>query len=71
MCVVVACCVHFVESSFAVGDVCLREQFTHVAGETGHMVTRNALNVDEPQRFSDRVIPWCTYTFPEIAHVGK
>eukprot|EP00750_Incisomonas_marina_P030929 INCI7680.7.p1 GENE.INCI7680.7~~INCI7680.7.p1 ORF type:complete len:422 (-),score=78.76 INCI7680.7:1780-3045(-) len=56
---------------FAVGDVCLREQFTHVAGETGHMVTRNALSVDDPQKFSDRVIPWCTYTFPEIAHVGK
>jgi len=57
--------------SFAVGDVCMREQFTHVAGECGHMVTRNALGVDEPQQFSTRVVPWCTYTFPEVAHVGK
>ena len=57
--------------SFSVGDACMAEQFTHVAGENGHMVVCNALDVGAPQKYSDRVVPWCTYTFPEIAHVGR
>jgi len=54
---------------FAVGDVCLREKFTHMAGETGLMVCQNAL-FGGKETFSSRTIPWVTYTQPEIAHVG-
>ena len=55
---------------YAVGDVCLAEKFTHMAGETGVMVCKNAVFGGQ-EKYSDRVIPWVTYTQPEIAHVGK
>lgn len=55
---------------YAVGDVCLRHKFTHMAGETGVMVCKNAL-FDGKENYMDRVIPWVTYTQPEVAHVGK
>ena len=53
----------------AVGDVCLKHQFTHMAGETGLMVCANAL-FDGDEKYSSRVVPWVTYTKPEVAHVG-
>ncbi len=36
----------------------------------GSMVVDNALFGDQ-RRVSEMVIPWCTYTEPEVAHVGK
>jgi pyruvate/2-oxoglutarate dehydrogenase complex dihydrolipoamide dehydrogenase (E3) component len=54
---------------FAVGDVCTRYQFTHAADFMARMVVRNALFFGR-QKFDDLLIPWCTYTDPEIAHVG-
>lgn len=54
---------------FAVGDCCLRHKFTHTADASARMVIRNALFKGR-QKFSDLVIPWCTYTQPEVAHVG-
>jgi pyruvate/2-oxoglutarate dehydrogenase complex dihydrolipoamide dehydrogenase (E3) component len=54
---------------YAAGDVCGSYQFTHVADEMARMVLRNALFFGR-ERLSRRVIPWCTYTEPEIARVG-
>eukprot|EP01006_Ploeotia_vitrea_P042398 TRINITY_DN66623_c6_g4_i2.p3 TRINITY_DN66623_c6_g4~~TRINITY_DN66623_c6_g4_i2.p3 ORF type:complete len:305 (+),score=191.77 TRINITY_DN66623_c6_g4_i2:458-1372(+) len=54
---------------FAVGDVVAKYQFTHVADFMARMVIRNALFFGS-DRFSDLLIPWATYTDPEVAHVG-
>ena len=54
---------------FAAGDVCSRYKFTHAADFMARIVIRNALFKGRA-RASALVIPWCTYTSPEIAHVG-
>lgn len=54
---------------YAAGDVCLDHKFTHTAEATARIVVRNALFPGR-QRVSNLVVPWCTYTDPEIAHVG-
>ncbi len=54
---------------YAAGDVCLQHQFTHTADASARIVVRNALFPGR-QRVSALTIPWCTYTDPEIAHVG-
>lgn len=54
---------------YAAGDVCLHEKFNDTAEASAHIAVRNALG-DAQERFSELVIPWCTYTDPEIAHVG-
>jgi len=56
---------------FASGDVCLPCKFTHTADATSRAVIQNALFPGPKKRLSKLVIPWCTYTDPEIAHVGK
>lgn len=54
---------------FAIGDVAGRLQFTHVADAHARLVVQNALFFGRAS--ADRlVIPWCTYTDPELAHVG-
>ncbi|HKT34527.1 MAG TPA: mercuric reductase [Nitrospira sp.] len=59
---------------FAAGDVCSRFKFTHAADAMAQIVVQNALF---PHPFGlgyasadALLIPWCTYTDPEIAHVG-
>lgn len=54
---------------YAAGDVCLEHKFAHIEGASAHIVTENAL-FHGRQRLSALTIPWCTYTDPEIAHVG-
>ncbi|ETO28179.1 hypothetical protein RFI_08957 [Reticulomyxa filosa] len=54
---------------YAIGDCCTRFQYTHMAGAMAKIAIRNAL-LFEHAKCSDLLIPWCTYTFPEIAHVG-
>ncbi len=54
---------------YAAGDVCMDYKFTDVADATARIVVRNAL-FPGGQRVSALTIPWCTYTDPEIAHVG-
>ncbi len=54
---------------FAAGDVCSRYKFTHAADFMARSVLRNALFLGRAKADS-LVIPWCTYTEPEIAHVG-
>lgn len=54
---------------FAAGDVCLEHQFVDVAQASARIVVRNALCFGR-ERMSTLTVPWCTYTDPEIAHVG-
>lgn len=54
---------------FAIGDVASKYRFTHAADAQARMVVRNALFLGRGKA-SDLVIPWCTYTSPEVAHVG-
>lgn len=54
---------------FAAGDVCLDTKFTHMADETARIVVQNALFLGR-RKLSSLTVPWCTYTDPEIAHVG-
>lgn len=54
---------------FAAGDVASKYQFTHVADALARIAIQNALFFGRA-RASDLVVPWCTYTSPEVAHVG-
>jgi pyruvate/2-oxoglutarate dehydrogenase complex dihydrolipoamide dehydrogenase (E3) component len=54
---------------YAAGDVCSRFKFTHAADAMARIVLQNALFKGRA-RASALTIPWCTYTDPEIAHVG-
>jgi pyruvate/2-oxoglutarate dehydrogenase complex dihydrolipoamide dehydrogenase (E3) component len=54
---------------YAAGDVASPYKFTHLSDAHARMVLRNALFFGR-QRVSQLTIPWCTYTDPEIAHVG-
>lgn len=59
---------------FAAGDICFPFKFTHTADALAQIVIQNTLF---PHPFglgyastNSLIIPWCTYTQPEIAHVG-
>jgi pyruvate/2-oxoglutarate dehydrogenase complex dihydrolipoamide dehydrogenase (E3) component len=54
---------------YACGDAIGRYQFTHVAGYEAVTVAKNALFFPVSQ-IDYRVIPWATFTDPEIARVG-
>ncbi|MEO7967120.1 MAG: FAD-dependent oxidoreductase, partial [Gemmatimonadaceae bacterium] len=54
---------------YAAGDVCLEHRHTHTAEETARMAVHNALFLGR-RRLSQLTVPWCTFTDPEIAHVG-
>jgi len=54
---------------FAAGDVCSRFQFTHAADFMARIVIQNALFMGRAKA-SDLIIPWSTYTSPELSHVG-
>ncbi|MCF8052679.1 MAG: mercuric reductase [Desulfobacterales bacterium] len=54
---------------YAAGDICSPYQFTHAADFMARIVIRNALFFGR-SKASALTIPWCTYTEPEIAHVG-
>ena len=54
---------------YAIGDVASKYRFTHAADAQARMVVRNALFFGRGKA-KDLVIPWCTYTSPEVAHVG-
>ncbi len=54
---------------YAAGDVCSQYKFTHSADFLARIVIQNALFMGRAKA-SSLIIPWCTYTSPEIAHVG-
>ncbi|MFM9862231.1 MAG: dihydrolipoyl dehydrogenase family protein [Micropepsaceae bacterium] len=53
----------------AIGDVAGGLQFTHVAGYHAGLIIRRLL-FKVPVKTDTSAIPWCTYTDPELAHVG-
>jgi len=55
---------------YACGDCTSPYKFTHSADFQARAAVRNML-LGENTKVSDLLIPWCTYTDPEIAHVGK
>ncbi|MCC6795054.1 MAG: mercuric reductase [Candidatus Hydrogenedentes bacterium] len=54
---------------YAAGDVASQYKFTHAADAMARIVLRNALFFGR-DKVSALTIPWCTYTDPEVAHVG-
>ena len=58
---------------YAAGDVCMAWKFTHAADFAARIVIQNALFSIGPlgrRKLSALTMPWCTYTHPEVAHVG-
>jgi pyruvate/2-oxoglutarate dehydrogenase complex dihydrolipoamide dehydrogenase (E3) component len=58
---------------FAAGDICLKWKFTHAADATARIAIKNTLFSPfglGKSKVSDLVMPWVTYTDPEIARVG-
>jgi pyruvate/2-oxoglutarate dehydrogenase complex dihydrolipoamide dehydrogenase (E3) component len=58
---------------FAAGDICMEWKFTHAADAAARIVIKNTLFSPfgfGKSKLSDLVMPWVTYTDPEIAHVG-
>ena len=54
---------------FACGDVTGRYQFTHMAEHMAKVAVSKAL-LGLPVSLDFQHVPWCTYTDPELAHVG-
>ena len=54
---------------FAIGDVASMLRFTHHADAQARIVLQNALFAGR-KRSSTLIVPWTTYTSPEIAHIG-
>ncbi len=58
---------------FAAGDICMNWKFTHAADAAARIVIKNTLFSPfglGKSKLSHLVMPWVTYTDPEIAHVG-
>jgi pyruvate/2-oxoglutarate dehydrogenase complex dihydrolipoamide dehydrogenase (E3) component len=54
---------------YAIGDAAGGLQFTHVAGYHAGIIIRRLL-FKVPAKSDMTAMPWCTYTDPELAHVG-
>ena len=58
-----------VKHIYAAGDVVGGYQFTHFAGWQAFQAVRNALLPGSSSGLTD-LVPWVTFTDPEVAHVG-
>ena len=54
---------------YAAVDISMAWKFTHAADAAAKIVVQNALFL-RTKKLSSLVMPWCTYTDPEVAHVG-
>ena len=54
---------------YAAGDISMDWKFTHAADAAAKIVVQNALFL-RTKKLGSLVMPWCTYTDPEVAHVG-
>ncbi len=54
---------------YAAGDCSSPLQFTHLGDEHGRLAGANAVS-RKKRKSSTRVVPWTTFTEPEVAHVG-
>ena len=57
-----------VKSIYAAGDVAGRHHFTHAAGYEAARAVRNMFLPGTSR--GDYLVPWCTFTDPELAHAG-
>ena len=57
------------QNIYAAGDICSKYKFTHAADFLARIVIQNTLFMGRAKA-SRLIIPWCTYTSPEAAHVG-
>lgn len=55
---------------WAVGDVIGPYRFTHMADIQGRAVLRNIMFPWRKRKIDYRVVPWATFTDPEVGHVG-
>lgn len=55
----------------AIGDVIGGYLFTHVAAYQAGIAVRNTLVPVAKKKVDYRVVPWCTFTDPEVARVGQ
>jgi pyruvate/2-oxoglutarate dehydrogenase complex dihydrolipoamide dehydrogenase (E3) component len=58
---------------YGAGDICMNWKFTHAADAAARIVIKNTLFSPfglSQSKLSDLIMPWVTYTDPEIAHVG-
>jgi pyruvate/2-oxoglutarate dehydrogenase complex dihydrolipoamide dehydrogenase (E3) component len=59
---------------YAAGDICMNWKFTHAADAAARIVIKNTLfapfGIFGRDKVTDLVMPWATFTDPEIAHVG-
>ncbi|MBD2199276.1 MULTISPECIES: mercuric reductase [Calothrix] len=58
---------------YAAGDICMNWKFTHAADAAARIVIKNTLFSPfglGRSKLSNLIMPWVTYTDPEIAHVG-
>ncbi|MEX1011690.1 MAG: FAD-dependent oxidoreductase [Balneolaceae bacterium] len=55
---------------YAIGDVTALYQFTHMSEHMAKIAVSNAL-LKIPMKIDHKHVPWCTYTDPELAHVGS
>ncbi len=54
---------------FACGDVTGRYQLTHMSEHMAKVAATNVM-LKLPSRIDTRHVPWCTFTDPELGHVG-
>jgi len=58
---------------YAAGDICMKWKFTHAADAAARILIQNSLfsifGIGR-KKLSSLTMPWCTYTDPEVAHVG-
>jgi pyruvate/2-oxoglutarate dehydrogenase complex dihydrolipoamide dehydrogenase (E3) component len=57
-----------VPSIYAVGDLAGRSLFTHSAGYEAALAVRDMFFPGKAK--ADELVPWCTFTEPELAHAG-
>ena len=58
---------------YAAGDICMNWKFTHAADAAARIVIKNTLFSPfglGKSKLSDLIMPWVTFSDPEIAHVG-
>lgn len=58
---------------YAAGDICMNWKFTHAADAAARIVVKNALFAPfgiGRSKLSNLVMPWVTYTDPEVARAG-
>ena len=57
-----------VSNIYAIGDITGKYQLAHVASKQGEVAARNITGHDSEMDYT--VIPFCVFTFPEVAFVG-